>query len=282
MKNWMLMLTALLLCVGIALAGPAYVRQPDLHGDTLVFCAETDLWTMPVQGGSPVRITTHPGNENAPAFSPDGKMIAFSGLYDGNNDVYLISVDGGEPQRLTWHPGGDEVIGWMPDGERVIFRSRRNDPMGAEHLFTVDLKGGDAEELPLGWAARIDVDKGSGDWAFVRFNRENRPWKRYRGGLTSDLWVGDPDKADFRKITDFDGMDGFPMWHEGRLWFLSDQGGTANIWSIAPDGSGRQQHTTYEKWDIRWPAMADDGRIVFTKGADLYIFDPSSGKSAQG
>lgn len=265
----------------LALAAPAYLRQPDLHGDTLVFCAEADLWAAPVKGGEPRRITTHPGNEFAPSFSPDGTKIAFSALYDGNQDVYVVSTRGGEPRRLTWHPGPDEVIDWMPGGKRVIFRSRRGDPMGSQHLYTVDLAGGDAKELPLGWASRIDVDAESGRWAFTRNNRENRPWKRYRGGWASDIWVGHPDEATFRKITDFDGMDHFPMWHAGRIFFLSDKGGTSNIWSVEPDGRDRRKHTDYTTWDIRWPAMADDGRIVFTMAADIYIFDPVTDKAAR-
>ncbi len=261
-----------------AFAHEAYVRQPDLHGDRVVFCAESDLWTANVDGSDVRRITTHVGTENAPSFSPDGTRIAFSGFYDGNQDVYVIATSGGEPRRLTYHPVGDEVIGWTPDGESVIFRSRRDDPMGNQHLFTVALGGGDPEELPLGWAARIDVDPDSGRWAFTRINRENRPWKRYRGGMANDLWVGHPERADYREVTDFDGNDDFPMWFDGRIWFLSDQGGTSNLWSITPDGGDRKQHTTFDTWDIRAPSMSNEGRIVFTLAADLHVFDPGSGQ----
>jgi tricorn protease len=261
-----------------AAADSAYIRQPDLHGDRIVFCAEADLWTASIDGGDIRRITSHAGSEMAPAFSPDGEMIAFSASYDGNHDVYVISARGGEPRRLTWHPGGDEVIGWIPDGSAVLFRSRRTDPMGSQHMYTVDLEGGDPVELPLGWVARLAIDGDTGLWAFTRNNRENRPWKRYRGGMASDIWVGDPERADFRKVTEFSGTDQFPMWHDGRIWFLSDQGGTYNIWSILPDGSDRVQHTEFDTWDIRWPAMSDAGSIVFTLAADLHIFDPGSGE----
>ncbi len=262
-------------------ADAPYVRQPDLHGNQIVFCAESDLWIATTDGSHVRRLTTHPGNEASPSFSPDGKWIAFSAAYDGNQDVYVVAAAGGEPVRLTWHPGGDVVIGWTPDGDEVIFRSRREDPHGSEHLYTIALSGGDATELPLGWAARVSMDGASGRWAFCRNNRENRPWKRYRGGLSTDIWVGDPERADYRKVTDFDGMDAFPMWHGGRIWFLSDQGGTGNLWSIQPDGSDRQRHTEFSDWDVRSPAMGDDGRIVFALAADIHIFDPESGRSAQ-
>jgi tricorn protease len=275
------MLILVTVAAGAALADPAYVRQPDLHGDQLVFCAESDLWIAGVDGTEARRLTTHVGNESFPVFSPDGKWIAFSASYDGNNDVYVVSASGGQPQRLTWHPGGEAVIGWMPDGAKVIFRSMRASPVGGTHLFTVDLEGGDAEELPIGWASRIDIDPETGRWAFTRNNRENRPWKRYRGGWTSDIWVGDPDRADFRLVTDFEGMDHFPMWHGGRIWFLSDKGGTSNLWSMTPDGGDRTQHTKYDTWDIRWPALDDGGRIVFTKAADVYVFDTAANRATK-
>jgi len=254
-----------------------YCQQPDIHGDRIVFCAERDIWSVAAGGGTATRLTTHDGNEYFPHFSPDGERVAFSAAYGGNLDVYFIPSGGGEPRRLTWHGGADEVVGWMPDGERVIFRSGRSDPMGTWRLFTVDLQGGDAEELPLGWAARLDVDRDSGLWAFNRRSRDTRNWKRYRGGTATDIWAGDPATGDFRKLTDFDGMDAFPMWHDDRIYFVSDRGGTVNIWSVTRDGSDRRQHTEFDRWDIRWPAMAPDGRIAFCLAADIHVFDPAAG-----
>ncbi len=277
--RWSLPLAALLaLLVSAAHAAPAYIMQPDLQGDRLVFCAESDLWTSTVEGRDVRRLTTHDGNEYFPAFSPDGSRIAFTGEYDGNRDVYVIPADGGEPQRLTWHPGSDEVIGWWPDGSKIIFRSQRSDPLHTWHLFTVAVAGGDPQELPLGWASRLDVDPATGRWAFNRKDRERATWKRYRGGTAANIWVGDPGRADFKQVTDFAGGENFPMWHDGKIVFLCDQGGTADLWRIAADGSGREQLTHYTDWDICWPSMAPDGRVVYTVAADVYLWDPATGK----
>ncbi len=264
---------------GAAAAAPAYLNQPDIHGDRLVFCAEADLWTCATSGAEVRRLTTHPGAEYFPAFAPDGASVAFTGEYDGNRDVYVVPVGGGEPRRLTWHPGADEVIGWWPDGKSVIFRSGRTDPMGDWHLFTVPVTGGDATELPLGWAARLDVEPRTGRWAFNRAERERATWKRYRGGTAADIWVGDPKQADFRQITDFAGADAFPMWHDGGIVFLSDQGGTGNLWRIEADGTGRKRLTDHGDWDVQWPSMGPDGRVVYTVAADIHIYDPATGQS---
>lgn len=251
-------------------AAPGYLRYPDLNGTTIVFGAEGDLWVAPDAGGLARRLTSSPGTEYFPRFSPEGTRIAFTGEYDGNRDVYVIPAQGGEPRRLTWNPSPEEVLGWTPDGARILFRSRAENALAWE-LFSVAATGSDPEKLPLGWAARIAIDPQTGLWAFNRATTEGRTWKRYRGGTASDLWVGHPDRADFAKVSDFPGPQEFPMWHGGRLYFVCDQGGTGNIWSLRPDGSDRRRHTDVKGWDARWPAMSPDGRVVFTLGADIHV-----------
>ncbi len=254
-----------------------YLRYPDIHGATVVFGAESDLWLTSDRGGPSRRLTSHAGQEILPSFSPDGRWIAFTGEYDGNRDVYVVPVAGGEPRRLTWHPDADDVAGWTPDGARVIFRSGRELPVGRWELFTVPVAGGQEEKLPLGWAARVDMDPVSGLWAFNRNSNEARTWKRYRGGTAQDIWVGDPARADWRRLTTENVLEACPMWHGGRIWFLCDQGGTTNIWSMKSDGSDRKRHTDLAPWDARLPGMGPDGRIVYMLGGDIHLFDPADG-----
>lgn len=263
--------------VPVASAEPAWIRTPDLHGDNVVFSAAGDLWIAAVKGGPARQLTSHSGIEFAPQFSPDGQTVAFSGMYDGNLDVYVIPVAGGEPRRLTWHPWGDEVVGWTNDGQ-VLFRSAAEHPHGSNELYTVDPKGGDPVKVPLGFAARLAEDPQSHLWAFDRIGYERRTWKRYRGGMAGDLWVGDPAKQDFHAVTDTEWGEGFPMWGGGRLWFLSDAGGTADLWSMLPDGTDKKRHTQGGAWDARTPSIAPDGRIVFVRAGDLKLFDPKTGQ----
>lgn len=270
----------MLLSVLTALAAPAYVRSPDLHGDTVVFAAAGDLWVADIRTGAARALTSHPGDESVPSFSPDGKTVAFTAMYDGNADVYVVPTGGGEPRRLTWHPARDEVVGWTPDG-KVLFRSGALHPHGSAELYAVPAAGGDPVKLPLGWAARLAIDPASGLYAFDRLGYERRTWKRYRGGTAGDLWVGDPGRADFRQLTATEYSESFPMWSGGRLYFLSDRGGTADLWSMAPDGQDPRRHTTGTTWDVRTPAVADDGRIVYTRAADIWIFDPRTGREAK-
>jgi tricorn protease len=223
------------------------------------------VWSVADTGGMARRLTNHSGNEFFPHWSPDGKWIAFTGDYDGNSDVYLIPADGGEPKRLTWHPSTDTVLGWTPDGTKVLFRTTGETPYRSSALYTVSRDGGDAEMLPLGYAGA------PGDrprFGTVRLHAkelgQRDPGRGIAGGTAPDIWVGDPKKADYKKITDFDGINAYPMWNRGRIYFLSDPGGTMNIWSIKADGSNRRQETDFEDWDARQAAIAPDGRVVFT------------------
>ncbi len=276
-----ILLLPLLAAVSVSAGEKGYLRTPDIHGKQVVFCAEGDIWSVSDEGGRALRLTTHAGTEFYPTFSPDGRRVAFTGQYDGNRDIFVMPATGGEPRRLTWHPASDEVVGWTPDGESVIFRSWREAPHFSWELFTVPADGGDAHKLPLGWAARIDMDGDSGLWAFNRISRETRTWKRYRGGTASEIWVGDPKKENYRQVTAFTGTDAYPMWHGGRVYFISDQGGTYNIWSMKADGTDRKRHTDEGEWDARWPGMGPDGRIAYMLAGGIKIYDPARGKSRE-
>ena len=106
-----------------------------------------------------VRLTAHEGDEKFPRISPDGKLVAFTAQYEGNDDVYVMSADGGEPVRLTWHPMPDQALGWTADG-KVLFRSRRDHPHGDFRVYTVEPTGGIPQMIPLEPAAWISFEPG--------------------------------------------------------------------------------------------------------------------------
>lgn len=94
-----------------------YYRFPAIHGDTIVFTAEGDLWRVGVNAGVAQRLTTHPSEESRAAISADGKAIAFSAAYEGPTEVYTLAIDGGVPMRQTFEGGNALVVGWSPSGE---------------------------------------------------------------------------------------------------------------------------------------------------------------------
>src|SRR5277367_4312275 len=147
---------ALLLLVGQAVSPVALqaesgqlLRSPAMNRTHIVFSYAGDLWRVPCTGGAAERLTSAPGTEINPVFSPDGQTIAFTGEYDGNTDAFTIPATGGDPKRLTHHPNRDTPVGWTPDGKNILFVSDRNIENDGARLFTVPLTGGFPQQIPL-------------------------------------------------------------------------------------------------------------------------------------
>ena len=152
------LLSSVSLCIAGETTEGRLMRFPDVYKDKIVFSYGGDLWLGSVSGGAARRITTHPGLELFPKFSPDGKWIAFTGQYDGNFNVYVVPAEGGEPKQLTFLPDVESigermgpnnmVITWFPDSKRILFLSRR-DTYNAwfGRLFSIGIDGGLPERL---------------------------------------------------------------------------------------------------------------------------------------
>lgn len=256
------------------------LRNPDLHGDQVVFVHGGDLWIVSAQGGEARRLTTHVGSESQPKFSPDGKWIAFSGDYDGNNDVYVIPAAGGEPRRLTWHPYPDRVIDWEPDGRHVRFQSSRDSYTRREaNLWRVSVDGGLPESLGLPTGGLSSWNADGTQLAYNRITREHRTWKRYKGGMAQNIWIYDFQADDTRQVTDWPGSENYPMWSGDAIYFNSDRTGRLQIWAYHT-GDGRfEQITDHGEYDVKLPSLGDGGRIVYENGGWLYVLDTATKKS---
>jgi hypothetical protein len=125
-----------------ARAAPAYVAMPAAGPEQVVFSCEGDLWSVPIGGGTAHRLTRGAGSERWARFSPDGKTIAFTATYAGNDDAYTMPAGGGPVTRLTHHPDPDQTAGWTPDGASVVFRSTRDTPHGQWRLYRAPAAGG--------------------------------------------------------------------------------------------------------------------------------------------
>ena len=119
------------------------LRYPAVSKTQIAFVYAGDVWLVGKDGGSEFRLTSSPGEESFPRFSPDGSKVAYSASYDGNVDVFVIPSAGGETTRITYHPMSDRVIGWTPDGKRILFASgRERGRQRYSQFYTVGLEGG--------------------------------------------------------------------------------------------------------------------------------------------
>ena len=208
------------------------LRQPTVSENYIAFVYANDIWVVARSGGDARRITTHVGSEAGPVFSPDGKYIAFSGQYDGNTDVFVVPSEGGEPRRLTYHPGGDAVRGWTPDGSSVVFAcSRDSVPVGFARLWTISLKGGMPEALPMPMANKGVYSPDGERMAYVPLIEAFAAWRHYRGGRTTEIWLLDMDGYDLEKVPRENSNDTDPMWIGDSVYFLSDRNHTMNLFA---------------------------------------------------
>jgi len=275
-------LAVLISCGALAQGGPpdGFYRYPSIGGGVIVFASEGDLWKVPAAGGTAIRLTAYEGEERFPRVSPDGKWIAFTAQYEGNDDVYVMPVSGGEPRRLTWHPAADQAIGWSAEG-KVLFRSRRDHPHGDFRVYRVESGGGIPERIPLEPCAWISYEPRGNRLAMQKIGLEFHNWKRYKGGEAEQIYVGTLEPLRFTEVTKYDGKDAFPMWDRGgRIYFVSDRWGRPNLASMNPDGSDVKRHTDFTDYDLRWPSMGD-GKIVYQHKMDLWTYDLASGRNEQ-
>jgi tricorn protease len=280
-KIW-IVLAGLCLLAGMSRAAdeaPLLVKTPTLSRTAVVFEYGGYLWSVPRQGGAARQLTTG-GHENIPYYSPDGKWIAFSGMYDGNLDVFVMPADGGTPRRLTWHPAADIVTGWTPDGKRILFRSPREAYADFERLYTVPLEGGPAEALPM-W-------RGEDAWfspdgtriAYVPNLKWQTSWKRYRGGQTTPIYLLKLSDLSLDKVPRENSNDSNPVWFGDAVYFLSDRNGPVTLFSYDTKTRAVRQVLENKGLDLKWLTAGPDA-LVYEQFGGLYLFDPASGTSSR-
>lgn len=263
-----------------------YYRHPALHGDTLVFVSEDDLWSVPVAGGLARRLTAAPGAASFPVFSPDGRRLAFTGRDDGAPDAYVMDAEGGDPRRITWCAGLTQTVGWSADGREVIVATDAGQPFrGYQHLVAVRADGSGAPRpLKMGPARAISLAPAAGRHGkgvvIGRNSGDPARWKRYRGGTAGTLWIDRDGSGGFVPLVRLPGNLASPMWVGERVYFLSDHEGHGNLYSCRPDGADVVRHTHHEDFYVRFPST-DGRRIVYHAGADLFVFDPASGTAGK-
>ena len=249
-----------------------YYRFPALSGDTIVFTAEGDLWRIGIDGGVAQRLTTHPAEESRPAFSPDGKTLAFSASYEGPTEVYTLSLDGGVPVRQTFEGAAAQVVGWTGDGQ-VLYTTRRFSTLPNPQLVKVDPRNGVRTIVPLAQASEGTFDATGRTLYFTRLAFQGSYTKRYQGGTAQNLWrFATGDKEATPLTGDYAGTSKNPMLWRARLYFLTDRDGTMNLWSMNERGGDLRQHTRHRGFDANSPSLSN-GRVAYQLGADIRVFD---------
>jgi len=280
----------LLLLATAAFSQTKLLRFPDIRGDRVVFTYAGDLWTASSSGGTAQHLTTHPGVELFGKFSPDGKWIAFTGQYDGDEQVYVVPTSGGEPRQLTFYPArgplaprwgwDNQVFGWTKDSKRIIFRSLRDSwSLPIARLYTVSIDGGPATALPMPTAGSGDFSPNNDEIVYSPQSRDFRSEKRYGGGQANQLYIFNLNNNSAKRITEGPRPTRDAMWIGDQIFFNSDRDGHFNLYAYNVANGRTTQVTTSRSWDVRWPSSDNEGQIVYELDGELQVLDARSKKS---
>jgi len=178
------------------------------------------LHTISADGGDSRRIVTGPQFNMHPAWSPDGRTIAFCSNRHGNPEIYLCDADGGGVRRITSDPAMDQHPSWSPDGRQIAFDSNRD---GDWEIYTMAADGSGVRRLTR-HPSTDTHPRWSPDGRHIAF-------VTFRDG-NDEVYVMDPDGGSPVNVSNHPAWDKFPAWRPDSraLAWVSYRGGVPDLY----------------------------------------------------
>ena len=263
---------------------------------------------------APTQLTDNGIWDGDPAWSPDGRRIAFASERGGKKDVYIMRANGDNSFNVTNRSSSNDwVPSWSPDGMRLAFTTDiRSGVLPRQDVYTIGIDGNNIALLTEGahspsWSpdgAKLSFGSrdlyvmsadGTGGWTNLTpslvGNAFNTAWSpdgsKIAFNTEAALYVVAADgRSDPVQLTDTDGREVHPSWSPDgrRIAFTSDRDGDYDLFVMNADGSGSAERLTSHSANDIDPSWSPDGQqIAFTSDRDgdfeIYVasLNPSAG-----
>lgn len=268
-----------------------YFSEPALSPDRseIAFVSGGDIWSAPVTGGEARLLVSHAASESRPLYSPDGGKLAFVSTRTGGGDLYVLTFETGELKRITFDDGLDQLDAWARDGRWLYFSSNSRDVAGMNDVFRVNADGGTPMQVSADRYTNEFFSAPSPDGSSLVFSARGvaagQWWRKGHSHLDEcEIWLmRDGSTPGYEKLTDRGAKNMWPMWSsDGRsIFYVSDRGGTENLWVQSVAGQARQI-TQFKTGRVLWPNISYDGReIVFERDFGIWKLDTGSGQATE-
>ena len=259
-------LLVLLIGIAVSAAYAAAAARPaaDAVDGRIVFTSDRagnyDVWSMRADGSHLRRLTKTPRlEEHCPAWSPNGRWIAFTRRGVLPADLYVMRADGSHVRRVLKLRGGETCPRWSPDGRRLVFVRMDNTlPKPVHAVYTVGVGGKGLRKL-----SPIDDAWEIADWRGGRIVFEST--QPPEDGL--NIWSMRADGSDRRQIAGQTTVASFrhPHWSPDgrRIVFTSDADGREQVWTMNADGSGQVAVTKGPVGSLEPGWSPSGGKIVY-------------------
>jgi Tol biopolymer transport system component/predicted Ser/Thr protein kinase len=236
-----------------------------------------NIFTIPVEGGTPVPATTEASTDWNPVWAPDGRHLYFSSDRGGSMNLWRIGIDEatgrptGRAQPVTTGPGASsQHASISADGRRIAYSARVRS-QNVQAIAFDPVKGMTHGETR--W-----ITRGSRSLAQPDAERQGRQLAFNSSGQQEDIFVANADGTDLRNLTNDPHIDRAARWSPNgqRIAFYSDRTGAYEIWTVRRDGSERQQLTRSP--GAHYPVWSPSGQqMAYSTHSPnaAFLFDPT-------
>ena len=191
-----------------------HVAQTPGQGNLEVYLAKLDVFEPQKFAGDQGKLS----HEEYPAWSPDGKWIAYSSTHEGNQELYVADAEGANHRRLTNDPAFDAHPAWSPDGRQIVCATSR---WGDFEIAVIEVETGNV--------TRLTESRGLDDYPVFSPDGRRLAFLSNRDG-NYEIYCSDAAGLHPVNITQHAAVDNFPAWTPaGKLGFVSNRD---EVWDI--------------------------------------------------